>query len=71
MVTIIKERTQHLKTFNKNVAQSTNKINYALSMYLDTTLQRTNFESTVHVASSMCLSLIHCFVPGTDIHGII
>lgn len=38
-------------------------------MYLDTTLQRTNFESTVHVASSMCLSLIHCFVPGTDICG--
>lgn len=40
-----------------------------LSMYLDTTLQRTNFESTVHVASSMCLSLIHSFVTGTDIHG--
>lgn len=38
-------------------------------MYLDTTLQRTNFESAVHVASSMCLSLIHSFVTGTDIHG--
>lgn len=40
-----------------------------LCNYLDTTLQRTNFESTVHVASSMCLSLIHSFVTGTDIHG--
>lgn len=38
-------------------------------MYLDTTWQRTKLESTVYVANSMCLSLIHCFVPGTDIYG--